>query len=165
MPNNRDALLGLAVIYTRDGRLDEARRLYAQALTLNPQDPLARTGLLQTMTGSGSEIERELLSLRDSFPELAPIHFALGNLYAARQSWSDAQGAYFNALVFANRAGNGPVSPDYAFNLAVSLEQLQQPRAALDYYRQARTLAEERAPGFDPALLRSRLAFLEQNLP
>ena len=165
LPNNRDALLGLAVIQTRSGRLDEARRLYAQALTLNPQDPLARTGLLQTMTGSGSDIERELLGLRDSFPQLAPVHFALGNLYAARQRWSEAQSAYFDALTYANRSGNGPVSPDYAFNLAVSLEQLQQPRAALDYYRQAQAHAQQHAPGFDPALLRSRLAYLEQNLP
>src|SRR5690606_9769795 len=165
LPNNRDALLGLAVVHTRSGRLDAARRLYAQALTLNPKDPLARTGLLQTMAEGGSDIERELLSLRDAYPQLAPVHFALGNLYAARQRWSDAQSAYFDALVLANRAGDGPVSPDYAFNLAVSLEQLQQPRAALEYYRQAQTLAQQVAPGFDPALLRSRLAFLEQNLP
>lgn len=165
LPNNRDALLGLAVVHTRSGRLDAARRLYAQALTLNPQDPLARTGLLQTMADGGSDIERELLSLRDAYPQLAPVHFALGNLYAARQRWSDAQSAYFDALVLANRAGDGPVSPDYAFNLAVSLEQLQQPRAALEYYRQAQALAQQHVPGFDPALLRSRLAYLEQNLP
>lgn len=164
-PNNRDALLGLAVIHSRNNDLNQARRLYAQVLTLNPQDPLARTGLLQTMGTNNVEVESELRKLLDSYPELAPLHFALGNFYAARQRWSEAQSAYFDALLRANRAGDGPVSPDYAFNLAISLEQLQQPRAALDYYRRAELLSRQSVPGFDPALLRSRLSYLEQNLP
>jgi hypothetical protein len=52
------------------------------------------------------------------------------------------------------------VHPDYAFNLAVSLEQLNEPRAALDYYRRAQALATEVTPGFDPQLLNSRLDYL-----
>ncbi|MGV3590440.1 MAG: tetratricopeptide repeat protein, partial [Gammaproteobacteria bacterium] len=55
----------------------------------------------------------------------------LGNHYAAQGRWSEAQGAYYNALLTARRSAGGPVHPDYAFNLAVSLEQLNQPQAGV----------------------------------
>jgi tetratricopeptide (TPR) repeat protein len=166
LPNNRDALLGMAAIQERSGQGEQARQLYVRLLALNPQDPLARAGLLQGMqAGSAPAQEGELRALLNRYPELAPLHFALGNLFAGQQRWSEAQHAYFTALLHAGRGNNGPVSPDYAFNLAVSLEQLQQPRVALDYYRQARDLALTSPPGFDPEQLRSRLAFLEQNHP
>jgi tetratricopeptide (TPR) repeat protein len=99
------------------------------------------------------------------YPNLAPLHFALGNFHAGQQRWSEAQSAYFDALLHANRDTLNPVSPDYAFNLAVSLEQLQQPQAALNYYRQALSLSRSSPPGFDPALLQSRLEILEQAQP
>lgn len=164
LPNNRDALIGLASAYTRMGELATARQYYVRLLKLNPQDPYARTGLLQTTQNTGnSAYESDLKALLSAYPDIAPLHFAMGNYYAASLRWSEAQSSYFNALVNANRSNTGPVSPDYAFNLAVSLEQLQQPKAALNYYRQAQKLAEASTPGFDPALLRSRLAYLEQN--
>jgi len=164
-PNNRDALMGLAQVSMRQGDVTAARAGYARLLQLNPRDPLARTGLLQTMQGVNPlEHESELKTLQSEFPDVAPLSYALGNLYAGQQRWSEAQAAYFSAMLAARRAG-GAIHPDYAFNLAVSLEQLNQTTAALDYYRQANSLALEITPGFDPALLRSRLAFLEQTQP
>lgn len=166
IPNNRDALIGLASLYARMGEAATARQLYLRLLKLNPQDAYARTGLLQTTQNNGNPAyESELKALLSSYPDVAPLHFALGNFYAANQRWSEAQPAYFDALLNANRSNSGPVSPDYAFNLAVSLEQLQQPGAALNYYRQAQELAMNSTPGFDQNLLRSRLAFLELNQP
>ncbi|MEY4641601.1 MAG: hypothetical protein RLZZ227_1595 [Pseudomonadota bacterium] len=163
MPNSRDALLGLGLVRLRAGELAAARELYVRALQLNPRDPLAQTGLLQTMpVVNPSEHESTLLTLIDQYPDVAPLPLALGNLYAEQQRWSEAQGAYYNALLLANRNSSGPVHPDYAFNLAVSLEQLNQGKAALGYYRQAQTLAREVTPGFDPQLLTSRLDFLQR---
>lgn len=161
LPNNRDALLGMALVHMREGRSANARELYARLLELNPRDPLAQTGLLQTMpSGSPAEHENVLKALIAQFPNVAQLTLALGNHYAAQGRWSEAQAAYYNALLTARRGAGGPVHPDYAFNLAVSLEQLNQPQAALDYYRQAQALAAGVTPGFDIQLLNDRLEFL-----
>lgn len=161
-PNDRDALIGTAAIQLRNGQTAEARRTYVHLLTLNPQDPYARTGLLQASQDSSDPAhETELQNLLQRYPELPPLHFALGNFYAGQQRWNEAQVAYFDALLYANRDSNTPVSPDYAFNLAVSLEQLQQPAPALNYYRQALELSRSSPAGFDMSLLQSRLGQLQ----
>jgi TolA-binding protein len=166
LPNNRDALLGLALIHQRQNEAARARELYARLLQLNPRDALAQTGLLQTMQITDpAEHESALKGLIGQYPDVAQLTLALGNLYASQQRWSEAQGAYYNALLTASRGTGGPVNPDYAFNLAVSLEQLDKPKAALDYYRQAEALAREVRPGFDVQQLNSRLAHLEQAQP
>lgn len=162
-PNDRDALIGQAAIQLHNGQTAEARQTYARLLTLDPQDPYARAGLLQASPGGNDPAqEAELKNLLQRYPELPPLHFALGNLYAGQQRWSEAQAAYFDALLHAGRDGSTPVSPDYAFNLAVSLEQLQQPEAALNYYRQALELSRSSPAGFDLTLLQSRLGFLQE---
>jgi len=89
----------------------------------------------------------------------------MSHLYAAQQRWNEAQGAYFNALLFAHQSDEPSVNPDYAYNLAVSLEQLDQPITALEYYRQAQVLADVFTPGFDMEALNRRIAFLEQSRP
>lgn len=161
LPNNRDAMLGLALIQQRQNNPVLARELYARLLQLNPRDALAQTGLLQTMQITDpAEHESALKRLISQYPDVAQLTLALGNLYAAQQRWSEAQGAYYNALLAASRSTEGPVNPDYAFNLAISLEQLNQPKAALEYYRQAQALAREVTPGFDLQQLNSRLDLL-----
>jgi Flp pilus assembly protein TadD len=165
-PNNRDALLGNAAIAMRQGNLLHAREFYSRLMQLNPKDPLARTGLLQTVQEiDPAQHEQELQRLVQQHPDVAPLLFALGNLYAAQRRWNEAQSAYFDAFLFARQSNDGAINPDYAYNLAVSLEQLNQPKAALDYYRQAQTLASAVSPGFDRQELTRRIAFLEQNHP
>jgi tetratricopeptide (TPR) repeat protein len=162
-PNNRDALLGLAAVQLKLGNQDGARTTYARLLKLNPLDALARTGMLQAIsTADPAAYEKELLALRQQFPALAALSFALGNHYANSARWHEAQAAYFDALLQARRESADSVNPDYAFNLAISLEQLGQKRAALEYYKQAETLANTVKPGFDPMMLRQRLKELEQ---
>jgi hypothetical protein len=166
LPNNRDALLGLALIHQRQNESPRARDLYARLLQLNPRDALAHTGLLQTMQiADPAEHESALKALIGQYPDVAQLTLALGNLYASQQRWSEAQGAYYNALLTASRSTGGPVNPVYAFNLAISLEQLDKPKAALDYYRQAQALARVVRPDFDVQELNSRLAHLEQAQP
>jgi Flp pilus assembly protein TadD len=165
-PNNRDALLGSAAIALRDGNVSTARELYSRLMQLNPKDPFARTGLLQTIVDIDPlQYEQELQRLLQQFPEVAPLSFALGNVYATQQRWNEAQSAYFDAFLFARQSNEASINPDYAYNLAVSLEQINQPDAALDYYRQAQTLANGFTPGFDSQALSRRITFLEQNRP
>ena len=84
------------------------------------------------------------------------MHFALGNDFARQRRWSEAQQAYFNAFSL------DPDNPDYAYNLAVSLDQLNQPRAALSYYERARQLSEARSAQFNRAQLEQRVNELKQ---
>jgi tetratricopeptide (TPR) repeat protein len=64
-------------------------------------------------------------------PDSPYLNFALANTYSAQERWREAQGYYFRAL-----QGN-PGDPNYAYNLAVSLEHIAQPRAAIAYYQRA----------------------------
>jgi cytochrome c-type biogenesis protein CcmH/NrfG len=78
------------------------------------------------------------------------VLFALGNLYAQQGRWPDAQQAYFRAY------GAAPDNPDYAYNLAVGLDRLNQPKLA-STTTSALALAQDKAVGFDRNALRKRL--------
>ena len=64
------------------------------------------------------------------------LHFTLGNQLAQQGRWAEAQQEYFKAFAAE------PDNADFAYNLAVSLDHLRQPRLALEYYRRALALAE-----------------------
>ena len=157
--NNADALVGLATLASRDGEPLRAERLLSRALQADPSHAGARAAALALQGHSDPVAEesqlRNLIAADGSQPSL---WHALGNALARQQRWPDAQQAYFNAV-----AGD-PEQPDYTFNLAVSLERLRQPRAALDHYRRALVLAGRRGGGFDLALARARVTTLEQRL-
>ena len=159
-PLQRDALVGLATIAARKGNSAEALDLYSKLLARNPGDPIARAGLMELLpTGSPSQQEAELRRLLNEHPNVATISYAYGNFLASSQRWSEAQQAYFRALQLAkaDAVAGGLVNPDYAFNLAVSLEHLNQPEPAENYYREALQLAANHPAGFDAASVRSRL--------
>lgn len=177
-PNNRGALLGMAAIAAQGQEVALARELYLRLLDRDPADPLARAGLL-AITTAGDPIlqESELKLLLEQSPRSAPLLFTLGNLYAAGQRWSEAQQIYFDALAAARdyTAASSPsslsgktspvrVHPDYAFNLAVSLEHLGKVKQAIHYYREALQATEVQSAGFDPNVLRARLQTLESGL-
>ena len=88
--------------------------------------------------------------------EAAVLHFALGNVYAGESRWAEAQQAYFRAV------SSDPGNADYAFNLAVSLDHLNQNKHAADYYRRALALAARGPAGFDRQRATNRLRELEQ---
>jgi len=162
-PTQRDALLGLATIVARNGDSNEALGLYARLLARNPNDPIARAGLLELLpAGSLSEQQVELRRLLNDHPTVAALSYAYGNFLASDQRWTEAQQAYFRALQLAksDAAATGLVNPDYAFNLAVSLEHLNQSQPAQNYYREALAFAENHPASFDLTAVRSRLASL-----
>lgn len=154
-PRNIDALLGLAAIAAQEGRPDDAVRHYFAILELDPRHALAQSGLIG-LTGRSDPLaaESRLKQLIAREPS-AFLYFTLGNLYADQGLWAQAQQAYFQAHHLE------PQNPDYAYNLAVGLEHVSQPRLALGFYRRAVELAPTRARvNFDLPRARERVAAL-----
>lgn len=154
-PDRRDALLGLAAVAMRQGRTPEAYGYYRRLIELDPRDSVALAGIA-SLTGSGGREANEsrLKLLLDQFPNAGHVHFALGNLYAKQGRWAEAQAAYFKAYTSDSK------NPDYSFNLAVSLDQIGQGRAALGYYRRALNAADRGVKGFDTAQVLTRIQAL-----
>jgi tetratricopeptide (TPR) repeat protein len=152
---NIDALLGLAAVATLEGRNDEATRRYLQVLDLEPRSAVAQSGLIG-LVGRADPLaaESRLKQLIAREPS-AFLYFTLGNLYADQLSWAPAQQAFYQAHHL------DPANPDYAYNLAVSLEHLGQSKLALGYYRRALQLASSAArPHFNLALAQDRISKL-----
>ncbi len=166
-PMHRDALLGLAAIAVAQQQPAQAMDYYSQMLARNPADPVARAALLELSPAGGPATqERELRRLLDLHPQVASLAYAMGNFYASRQQWSDAQQYYFRALQLARSQAEGPaqINPDYAYNLAVSLEHLNQVRAAISFYQEALTQAQGHQAGFDLSGTRRRVESLSRTL-
>ncbi len=156
-PNNRDALLGLAAVDVRNGQLESADFRYRKLLEIDPRDSQAVAGLV-ALRGRLDPVasESRLKTLIAGQPEAAHLHFSLGNQYAHQSRWNEAQAAFFKAYSI------DPENADYAFNLAVSLDQLRQKKAALDYYQRALALVDKRAASFDPSRARLRVQELSK---
>lgn len=154
-PGNRDAMLGLAAVALHQGNRRVAHTYYTQVLKADPGDKTALLAL-QSLNGEhkqleyGSRIKHWLQSDRNN----APLHFALGNQHAANGRWKEAQQAYFEAHRLR------PDNADYAFNLAVSLDQLGLRQQALDYYLTAQRLAASGAAQFSNTQIDRRIAQL-----
>ena len=154
-PDNRDALLGLAALEMQARHYDAAVRIYTRLLTLDPRDAYAEAALI----GLKGEVdplsaESRVKNMIAAQPDASFLQFTLGNQYAAQGRWADAQQAYFRAY-----AGN-PEHPDFAYNLAVSLDQMHQSKPALEYYRRALALAAGHPVSFDRAQVSKRVAQL-----
>ena len=139
----------------RQGRTQEAYGYYRRLIELDPRDSVALAGIA-SLTGSGGREANEsrLKLLLDQSPNAGHLHFALGNLYAKQGRWAEAQAAYFKAYTSDSK------NPDYSFNLAVSLDQIGQGRAALGYYRRALNAADRGVKGFDTAQVLTRIQAL-----
>lgn len=156
-PTNRDALLGLAAIALQRYNSTQAQHYYQQVLKLYPQDTFAQVGLIDALGNRAPDYsESQLKSLLKNAPDAASIHFSLGNFYARQGQWNQAQAAYFSAYRYHNN------HPDYAYNLAISLDQINQPQLALTYYQTALQLIQRQkvAYNFNPQALQHRIQTL-----
>jgi tetratricopeptide (TPR) repeat protein len=156
-PKNIDALHGMAAISLHQGQPEAAENFYLRILEADPKDSAAQAGLIG-LKGQidPTQSESRLKNLLAGQPESPTLNFALGNLYAQQGRWNDAQQAYFRAYT-----GDSD-NPDYQFNLAVSLEQLRQPRLALQYYQGALAAAAQRPAAFDKNQVAGRVSELQK---
>jgi tetratricopeptide (TPR) repeat protein len=155
-PRNVDALLGLAAVEVRAGQYAVADRYYQQVLHLDPRNAYAHAGMLALRSQQMDPVaaESRVKSLLAREPGAEGLQFTLGNQYAQQSRWGEAQLAYFKALAAE------PNNPDFAYNLAVSLDHLRQEKPALQHYRLALKLAENRRAAFDADAVRARVAQL-----
>lgn len=153
-PDQRDALLGLALLSEKNNELDKSRQYYQRVIKTYPQDETAQAGLLRLQTNV------TLSSLRATVQTQPLSHQAAANLatwYAEQDNWTEAQEWYFQAYQLQ------PQQPDYAYHLAVSLDHLKVKAAAQRYYQEALQLAAQtRGFSFSPDLVQQRLQFLAQ---
>jgi tetratricopeptide (TPR) repeat protein len=158
-PKNVDALLGLAAIAAQQGQVEEAVRRYLQILDLEPRHALAQSGLIALLgRADPAAAESKLRQLIAREPS-AYLYFTLGNLYADQSQWAGAQQSYFQAHHLE------PVNPDYAYNLAVALEHVNQPKLALGFYRRAVALATARGrSNFSLPQAQNRVGLLAQQV-
>ncbi len=165
MPLNLDAQLGLATASARSGDNALAARHYRRVLELDPRNSMAIAGLLavsESASASGGakpgapeQLETELKALIYKDPNAASLQFSLGNLYAGQRRWTEAQQAFFEA--FRLDGDNA----DYLYNLAVSLDQLNQSRLALDYYQKSLAQAVRAGAQFDRSVVQRRITELQ----
>ena len=154
-----DALLGLASLARREGDTGLAGDYYERVLRTDPRNASAHAGLV-ALQGGGDSAQAEsrlksLISLQNSDANAtSSLNFALGSLYAGQRRWSEAQQAYFNA----HTADTG--NPDTLYNLAISLEHLNQKPLARKFYTDALEASRVRPAAFERAQVEQRLAFL-----
>jgi len=155
---NRDALLGLAALEIRAQRYEHAETHYRRVLQSDPRDPYAHAGLLALRAERVDPVQAEsrIKTMLAADSEASVLYFTLGNQHARQGRWDEARLAYSKAQ--AADAGN----PDFAFNLAVSLDQLHQPAAALEHYRRALELAATRTAHFAVESVRQRVQQLSR---
>jgi tetratricopeptide (TPR) repeat protein len=134
-PQNLDAVLGLATIAAQRGNAQQAIGFYERALELEPRNPVAQAGLIGIIGQADPHMSEAHLKQLIAREPSAFLYFNLGNLYARQDLWAPAQGAYFQSYQLQ------PDNADYAYNLAIGLEHLNQPKLALTYYRKALDLS------------------------
>ncbi len=156
-PSNRDVQLGLAAVDLRSQNLTSAEGRYLKLLELDPRDSHALAGIM-AIRGAGDPVQAEsrVKTFLTHQPDASMLHFVLGNQYAAQARWNEAQQAYFRAYTA------DPENPDFAFNLAVSLDHIRQERVALDYYERALRLANGRQAAFDRTTTSTRIKELQR---
>ncbi|MBV1931767.1 MAG: tetratricopeptide repeat protein, partial [Porticoccaceae bacterium] len=160
-PDDVDAMIGLANIFFNRGLIKQAQNAYFAILNKNPENLFAKVGLINigvmdpANLAGGSELKQLIIE----HPDQHFLHASLGSFYVRRNNWPAAQAAYFEALALDTE------NPDYAFNLAVSLDQLNKPDIAARYYRSALELIGKQAAGFSESDIRRRLQQLSGDLP
>ena len=154
-PTQRDAWLGLAVIAHNSNQREAAMDSYKRVLRLEPQNATALAGL--TSINNNADDPRQESRLRELLarsPQDADLNHSLALVLSGERRWSEAQQLFFKAHTLA------PQEPQFAYNLAVTLDQLRKSALAAQYYETALNLAQGKAPSFDEARARTRLAAL-----
>ncbi len=150
--HEKDALLGLAVIYQRRQQEDRAASLYLQVLDEDMGNAAAAAGLISlSIPADPVAAESQLKELLDLKPASPELHYALGSALAYQERLNEARQAFQIAYSLA------PGNALYAYNLAVSLDRLHQPEAALRYYEKSLRLSQSDQTLFDREAVKKRI--------
>jgi tetratricopeptide (TPR) repeat protein len=149
-PNNRDALLGLGATALVQNNNARAMDVYMKLLDLDPLDPIATAALSGILGGKDAD-ERYLKKAAEKNPDAPAINAALGQYYARRNEWKTAQQYYFNAWQ------QDATNPDYLYNIAVCMDQLDKPVQALRFYRDSLAHATSRRAAFSREQVEKRI--------
>ena len=84
------------------------------------------------------------------------IHYALGNLYSRQKDWPAACRHYEQSVEMS------PINPDYMFNLAVCLDQINQKEKALKIYKSSIKNAKNQDYNFNIEGVLRRISSLEK---
>ena len=155
-PDNRNALLARAAISIQNNRIAEAIGDYRRILLTNPKDSLAMSSMIAVANFSPEQSETQLKLLIRDEPDSHYLNFTLGNIFGAQNRWPEAQRKYFAALQ------NNPDDPNYAYNLAVSLEHIAKPKVAIAYYELALNNYTRGLATFNRDVVDARLEMLKQ---
>lgn len=171
--NNRDALLGRGAIALQNKLFSQAKVFYLALLEINPRDPdaiSALTSLAQmnnaasdqvgaVQVGKGliekkqfAESEKYLKNLLQENEQSAVLNFSLGNVYAGQNRWKLAQQYFFKAWVNENN------NHGYAYNLAVSLDQIGKANEAKKFYQECLRLSNNKKVQFSKQSVLDRIA-------
>jgi len=153
---NRNALLARAAIAIQNNNSASAIKDYQKLLLSNPKDSLAMSSLIAVANLSPEKSESQLKLMIREEPNSPYLNFVLGNIYGAQNRWQEAQSLYFKALE------NNPDDPNYAYNLAVSLEHLAKPGVAIAYYEKALVNIGNSLATFNKDVVDRRLEMLRQ---
>lgn len=150
-PHNTDALMALAAIAQQHGHTETVSHYQELAMTADPLNPDIQATSLNHPGQNQKQAESRLKTLISQYPLAASLHFALGNLHARKNRWPEAKSSYAKAVAA------DPDNPDYLYNLAVSLDHLNQPQLAALQYQQALMATSVRAASFKNDLVEKRL--------
>lgn len=117
VPYRQDLYFHIGVVLAADGRDQEAREAYEEALRLNPKDSRAHNdlGVLLEKAGDLEGARAQYRAALDANPEFALAWSNLGDLLGRLGEHEGAAEAFRNALEIL------PEDPEYAYNLAVHL--------------------------------------------
>ena len=154
-PRHINAMIGLAKVHSSRGNVRIALNTLLRASDLQPSNPLVISELVALQSDSGQQLldERRLTRMLGDINDRsieARLHFLLGSIYARQERWFEAR----EVFSYAHQVEKN--NPDYAYNLAVVHDFLNNPEEAVRMYRMAADLAKSAVSAFDPQVATGR---------
>jgi len=161
-PSNLQALMLYGSLELNAGNLGNASALFSRVIAIDPGNVSARVGFLKSIPGMPTaELITELNRLLQTARNNHLLAFELGRAYSSESRWTEATRSFRSALELVRSSNtNNQVIPEYAFNLAVSLDRSGDRTQAVRYYNEALDSAGLQATAFDPAVVRARVSVL-----
>ena len=156
-PANRDALLGMAAVSLAKKHYQSALNYYQQRLNSAPKDTFALAGMLSiaAIENPSPALMSQVNQIVEDNPGAAHLYFIKGSLLASDARWKAAQSEFFKAWSL------DPNKAEYVFNLAVSLDHLNQHEQALRFYKNALNLVSLGGTSLNYKSIQARIVQLE----